>query len=583
MESVWVQAIERRRGLLAGLAGLALAGAFLELGLAGLAWVAPSGLLAALRGRSGRSAFRIGYVFGLAFWLAAVHWLLFIPVRGYPLLGWLALSTYLALFAGVWAWLVTPLADATPLQRNDGASRVEPLGMSALHAAGWTQRAAWALWAATAWVALEMIQARLLGGFPWNLLGVSQYRLTPLIQIASVTGVYGVSFLVMWVSASLYLAARAIWRQPTARQVWLPELLLPLLAVAAVFVWGWRRAQPTESSEAVLRAAFVQPSIPQTMIWNEADDERRFEELLALSRCALTNRPDLLLWPEAALPWMIRYDARTFQTVSELARTNRVWIILGSDDAEARPGAASESDAVDYFNSSFLVGPEGALLGRYHKRHLVMFGEYVPLQRWLPFVRWFTPITGSFTPGRAVVRFTLRLPNRAAAGDERSDSLPARSEIAALLLDTAPLICFEDVFPHRVREHVSAETDFLVNLTNDGWFGESVAQWQHAAAAAFRAVENGLPLLRCCNNGVSCWIDAQGRMRAVLRDARGRVYGPGTMTVEVPLRLRTGEGERTLYHRYGDWFGWSCVGITALGCLLRLRRRRAAQPSIASA
>ena len=125
-------------------------------------------------------------------------------------------------------------------------------------------------------------------------------------------------------------------------------------------------------------------------------------------------------------------------------------------------------------------------MARYIKRKLVIFGEYVPLADWLPFLKYLTPIQGGFTPGRRPVSFPL----------------------PGLRAKTSVLICFEDIFPHLVREHVDDDTDFLVNLTNNGWFGESAAQWQHAANAVFRAVENGLPLVRCANNGLTCWVDA---------------------------------------------------------------------------
>ena len=136
------------------------------------------------------------------------------------------------------------------------------------------------------------------------------------------------------------------------------------------------------------------------------------------------------------------------------------------------------------------------------------------------------------------------------------------------------LICFEDTFPHLVREYVEDDTDFLVNLTNNGWFGESASQWQHAAGAALRAVENGVPLLRCCNNGVTCWIDARGQVREIFRDHRGSEYGPGFVTWKIPI---FGPGERrgrTFYNRHGDWFGWGCVMVTGLLVLPRIARRK---------
>jgi len=136
------------------------------------------------------------------------------------------------------------------------------------------------------------------------------------------------------------------------------------------------------------------------------------------------------------------------------------------------------------------------------------------------------------------------------------------------------LICFEDIFPHLAREYVDDDTDFLVNLTNNGWFGESAAQWQHAASALFRAVENGVPLLRCTNNGLTCWIDQHGRLRQILRDSRGTIYGAGFMTAEIPL-LGIGQRHgRTFYNQHGDLFGWGCVGVAALMLLRKIFWRR---------
>ena len=176
----------------------------------------------------------------------------------------------------------------------------------------------------------------------------------------------------------------------------------------------------------------------------------------------------------------------------------------------------------------------------------MIFGEYIPLVTWLPFIKWFTPIEGGFTPGDKAVPF--RLPN--------------------LNVKTSVLICFEDVFPHLTREYPDPDTDFLVNLTNNGWFGESAAQWQHAMTALFRAVENGLPLLRCSNNGLTCWVDAHGRIKKYFKDNQGTVYGKGFMTAEIPL-LNPGEKRvPTFYTRHGDIFGWTCAGHAGIMLLL---------------
>ena len=132
-------------------------------------------------------------------------------------------------------------------------------------------------------------------------------------------------------------------------------------------------------------------------------------------------------------------------------------------------------------------------------------------------------------------------------------------DLTDLEVKTSVLICFEDTFPRLARESVEGDTDFLVNLTNNGWFGESAAQWQHAASARFRAVENGLPLLRCSNNGLTCWVDAQGRLRQIFQDKTGSVYGAGFVTAKIPLRPPGERRAPTFYHEHGDWFGWGCV------------------------
>jgi apolipoprotein N-acyltransferase len=138
----------------------------------------------------------------------------------------------------------------------------------------------------------------------------------------------------------------------------------------------------------------------------------------------------------------------------------------------------------------------------------------------------------------------------------------------------APLICFEDVFPGVARKSSRDDLDFLVNLTNDGWFSESAEQWQHLANAVFRAVENGLPLVRAANNGITCWIDEHGRVQNIFRATNGSEYGPGVMMFEIPLRPAAEKQDSTFYHRHGDWFGWGCAVIAIASLFGKIRKRR---------
>ncbi len=542
------QLLARHRYFLAALAGFGLATAFPKFDFAGAAWVAPALILACAYRTDGRTAFRVGYVAGLTFQLTTLYWLLHIPVTGFPIFGWLAMSAFLALYLAAWVWLL--------------AGRVGK--------GSWLRRSAWTLAGAAAWVALEMIRAHFLSGFPWNNIGVSQWRMLPLIQIASVTGVYGVSFMVVWFSLAVYSGVLAVFRHPTSRYVWMSEILLPLVALLLLFVTGTARLRSGPAETQTLRVTFVQPAIPQTMIWDMGENTNRFRQLMELTTQALTNPTDLLLWPEAALP---EFNAATFAAITNLIQTHQVEMIFGADDAKEKAHPTPD-DRYDSYNAAFHFRPDGSLGDIYHKRHLVMFGEYIPLVHVLPFVKWFTPITGGFTPGNRASHFELerRPPARPGATNE---SQRAGSETGApAQFKVATLICFEDTFPHLVRESVDDDTDLLVNLTNNGWFGESASQWQHAACAAFRAVENGVPLLRCCNNGVTCWIDARGQVREIFRDPHGSEYGAGVVTWEIPIPAPGERRPRPFYKRQGDWFGWGCVTFTALLVLPRLRRRK---------
>ena len=567
MKTISVRSLTQSRYSLAVVAGLLLAAAFPRIGIAGFAWIAPALLLVAALGKRGGESLRIGYIAGLAYHLALLHWLLFIPVTGFPILGWVALSAYLALYPAVWVWLGCKVAD----WETSPAGALASLGQIA--AWRWSRRLLWALSCAAVWVALEMIVARLFSGFPWNLLGVSQYRILPLIQIASITGVCGLSFLVAWTSVSLLCAASVIIHRPKLRGVWIAEIILPLTALVAVFVFGLHQLRHAPEASQQLNVTLVQPSIPQTLIWNPDKGTERFHELIRLSELALTNQTDLLIWPEAAIPKLLRYDEATIKAITNLAITHQVWMIVGSDDAELSNHSRDPKDA-EYYNSSFLISPEGRLIETYKKRNLVIFGEYIPLVRWLPFLKWFTPIEGGFTSGDRAVPFEF-----ARWGERpREPQSPPKDGSPGVSphqpVKTSVLICFEDTFPELAREAAAPDTDFLVNITNDGWFGESAAQWQHAVTALFRTVENRLPLVRCTNTGLTCWYDSTGRLHEFFTDHNGSVYGAGFITVKIPLLAPGEKRPPTIYHQGGDWFGWLCVGFAGIMVIPKLTRNR---------
>ncbi|HUB86350.1 MAG TPA: apolipoprotein N-acyltransferase, partial [Verrucomicrobiae bacterium] len=439
--------------LVAILAGLLLAAAFPRIQIAGFAWVAPALLVFAARGKNPADTFRIGYLGGITFWLASLYWLLLMPVAGFPILGWVALCAFLALYPAIWLWLVS---------HQPSTSNQQP---------SWSGRLLWSLGGAAIWVALEMIRARLLGGFPWSFIGGSQFQMIPLIQIASVTGVYGISFLVVWASLSLYSAVEMIFQKPESRFVWQAEIILPFIVVVGLFTFGEIKLQEQKPAASTLRVTLIQPSIPQTLIWDESQNAIRFRQLLALSQNALTNQPDLLVWPESAVPEL---DDETYSAITNLFCTHHVWLIFNADDVAPRPNATNEYDNY-YFNAAFLLDPNGKIAGVYHKQKLVIFGEYVPFA-WLPFVKYLTPITGSYTAGDEPVQFQMDIENRGPDVASRQSSGALAVSLGNRII-ASPLICFEDTFPQLARKAVTGDTDFLINLTNDGWFGKSAEQW----------------------------------------------------------------------------------------------------------
>ncbi|MEO6182963.1 MAG: apolipoprotein N-acyltransferase, partial [Verrucomicrobiota bacterium] len=432
----------RSRYLLALLAGLMLAAAFPKFSIAGFAWIAPGLILFCGIGKTRRQQFWIGYVAGLAHFLTSLCWLLNIPFPVGAIAGWLALSAYLALYPAVWVWLCWKIFSR--LTRNAepvfDQTNLSPCRAELFLPITWKQRAVWSISCAAIWVALEMVMARMFSGFPWNFLGITQCKMIPLIQFASFTGVYGVSFLLVWFAVSLCTTGCLLIQKPPSSRLWFGEIALPGIVAALLFNFGLNQLKRHDPPVRELKVALVQPSIPQTLIFDPSQSDTRFEKLIELSEKALAEKPDVLIWPEAAMPPL---DEAKFRAITNLIVSHQVWIIFGADDAAIHeiPGGRLETN---YYNSSFLFAPNGRAAATYRKRRLVIFGEYVPMSRWLPFMKWLTPIDGGFTPGEGHVPFQIASPH-------------AR---------ISTLICFEDAFPQYAREHVETDTDFLLNLTN---------------------------------------------------------------------------------------------------------------------
>jgi apolipoprotein N-acyltransferase len=520
------------------LSGILFAAAFPKFNLPFLAWLAPGLVLWAGHQGSGRQAFLAGFLAGLGCWLVMFYWLLLIPFRWYGLAAYLAQSGIGAAYMGVWCWLCWYLWPCRKRVAGDLATQWVALSSRA--------RFGWPILCAAAWVATEMTLGRLAIGFSGHL-GASQFRWLELIQISSFTGIYGLSFLVVWLSVSLLCLALTLSADKDHPRWLLVQGLPPLLALAVVLGYGRHQLSAAETYSRHYKIALMQPAIPQPAIWDPNEETNRFMKLLKSSQVALAEKPDLLVWPETALPKMITRNQFTQDAIVNLLHPCTTWLVLGASDYESQPDAAGR-DATQWFNSAFLINPAGEMVGRYHKRHLVPFGEFMPGARWFPFL--------------------ARL--RAAGAGLASGDRPGLLHVTEPSASFSVLICYEDLFPHEVRECQNPQTDFLLNLTNDGWFGDSAAQWLHLVNALFRAVELHLPLVRCCNNGITCWIDACGRLHNVYFPESNDVYSAGYKLVEVPLASSGSRQNPTFYRRYGDIFGWGCLTAVAVLGLKRL-------------
>lgn len=558
MTRAWINR-ETQRYPVAVLAGLAAALAHPTPGWAGLAWVAPALLWFGACGLRGAEGFRYGYVAGLVHFLVLLRWMRHIPFPVGAYAGWMALSAYCALFPALWIGLGLRLGVSSDVDIPETGTH-RPLqgwsrwlsGAKAYARQPWTLRASQLMTLALGWVALEYLRSHLLSGFPWAPLGVSQWRQLPLIQLASITGVYGVSFVVCWSSLALGGAFLSMGLRPESRWSWTAEARLPLLITLCVMGWGfWEvmgyRRLERRSDTRTIRLGLVQPSVPQTLQWDPDEQGRTFAKIEGLSRQALALEPEVLIWPEGTFGLS---ETNYGRMVSLLGKNGPDWI-LGADDSANRGTETGTGDrpGTARYNAAFLRRGDGSMPPAYWKRRLVPFGEYVPLARWLPFLKWVTPIGDGFESGDRP--WTFRLTGGATV---------------------APVICFEDVFPHGIRDHVRPEVDFILGITNDGWFAESAAQWQHTASAVFRAVENGVPLVRVCNNGLTGWWDACGTPRDVLGEATGNVYAPGILLASVPVGLPRTE---TPYHRHGDIFAQASLALVGWRLLRSFRSRRA--------
>lgn len=409
------------------------------------------------------------------------------------------------------------------------------------------------------WVVIEWTRTWFLSGFPWMPLAATQWQRMSILQIAAFTGAGGVSFVLISMNLGFAAYAHRLLREGRAglgkrSQEFFAAMFLLVVCVALQVQETFdrhRRAVP------VGKIAFVQPYIPQEVKWDDSKGPAILRTLEELTFEAAATKPDLIVWPEATTPWAVKGDPEMRAWVAHLAARAGVPLVLGSIALQPMPSDPAQDD---WLNGVFYADPATGVADHFYaKRKLVPFGEFVPLRPLLGWIGKFVPIGDDFLRG--------------------TSPAPLVVPVAGRSLALGPLLCYEDIFPALARESVLAGADVLVVHTNNGWFGEGGAAYQHAANSVLRAVETRRPVLRVGNGGWSGWIDEYGSIRAVLlrnpatgeitagpapRETSATVYFRGTRTVAVTADSHW-QGRESFYVRHGDWFVVACALLALAG------------------
>lgn len=502
------------------LSGILLALSFPGSGNSSLAFIGLIPLMLAVQSVSGRKAAGLGVLAGFVFFILSLGWLhnLTGTVAGAALkvsalLGYGVLSLYCALY-------FVPVAVTVSVCVRRWGVRTLRSNLRIMFSV------------TMVWVASEYLRSVLFTGFPWNTLGVSQYASPALIQVAEWGGVYIVSAYIVWMNTSLFITLNQyVWGIRSRQYRPHGELMFGLLPLALCVAYGLHLLLNPPIPRPSLQVALVQPNIQQTEKWDRAKDAQIRDTLSRLTETVARNDGiDLIIWPETALPDFLRTSEKSQDLVWRMTDMG-VPLLIGSMDF-----GDSESTRV-YYNSSILLGTNGAVIAQYNKQHLVPFGEYVPFPQ---VMKKFTPVEVDF------------------AGGTESTLIPLSGKAPFSVL-----ICFEDTVAPLAVKAVRAGARWLVNQTNDAWFDPGGQSEQHLAHAVFRCVENRVPMVRCCNTGVSCAIDVFG---VVERNIDPRSCGFATHVI----RPRHADARQTFYTQHGDAFAkFSLMASATIGFVLR--------------
>ena len=494
----------------------------------------------------------LGYVAGVVFFWGVFSWLHTVTVPGLILVG-----LYMGVYFAIWSWLAglvrprnsLPAPEAhrnvwPAVQPNESPGKTRSPWLSSLHN----------LWLAfilaAGWTGLEWVRSWMFSGWGWNGLGIPLHDILPIIQIAEITGVAGLSFVVAFANVIGVATVRRFMIESKVR-VRRPhyDFTLTLAAIVGLCGYGIRLLQVPVPVEP-LRIAAVQANVPRDEKFSRAFQEKTFAQFDRLTRLALATRPppQLIVWPESATPAPALLDEENYRFVMDLSASIKTDLLLGTID----------QDQNGDYNAALLVSNGGENIQLYRKLHLVPFGEYVPGRHTVPFIAKIVgdQVPADFTRGKEPVVFSLTTDQ----------------------VKVAPLICFEDTLGELTRQFVLRGANLLANVTNDGWFLHSAGGRQHLENAIFRCIETRRPMVRAANTGVTCFVNRFGRVTQVLLDAQGSQFTEGVLTgtLEVPT-----DGGQTFYTRHGELFAKLCGAMTLLFLFTQVPRLVRRRPSTA--
>jgi apolipoprotein N-acyltransferase len=502
----------KKRDILSSLlSGILLTLSFPVFDLEFLAWFALVPLFYAIEGKGLYRSFKLGLLTGVISFLGILYWII-VAVHTYghfPLivsgLILLLLVFYLSLYYGAFTLLYRFL------QMQFGFQVI--------------------ILAPFLWVSLEYLRSIFLTGFPWANLGHSQYLNLPFIQIADLTGVYGLSFTILLANVTLY----QVFHQWPKRTFPFREVALTVLILLTFLIYGYVRIKTIDQRvlhQPLLKVGLAQGNINQSVKWNKSLQEQILRIYRDLSMKVAEGKPDLIIWPETAAPFFFQEATEYQPLIFSIPEKTGAYLLFGS------PSYTEEKGKVKLHNSAYLASPAGIILGRYDKIHLVPFGEYVPLADLLSLGSFGE--VGDFRPGKEYSLF----------------SLPQGK--------FGIIICFEIIFPDLCRRFVNRGANFLVTITNDAWFGRTSAPYQHFSIATFRAVENRVFIARAANTGITGIIDPKGKIMK-----QGGIFKEEAMNGMIRLSSR-----KTFYTLYGDIFAWGCSAFSLLFLAYSLIQRR---------